>query len=167
MKKILVMILLVSVVLVSVFAEQVGTGDISVYGKIQSSAPAFSVTETGTVIDLIDNVEFQPTGAGITIGSWELKAAYQLDTGSYTLAYNVTKELTYEDGTGDTYSFKVMSNTTDADITSVGEGILNISTPTGSFTKGGSISAKLIDAIPSDAKSGNYEGVVTLTLTTN
>ncbi|MGI6439511.1 MAG: hypothetical protein ACOX0W_04490 [Sphaerochaetaceae bacterium] len=61
MKKILVMILLVSVVLVSVFAEQVGTGDISVYGKIRAAAPAFSVTRNrdGDRFDLI-MLMFQP-----------------------------------------------------------------------------------------------------------
>jgi hypothetical protein len=90
MKKTLALIAILALVAGSLFAgTPVGSGTLNVYGKIGAGAIEFLVEQTSsTRIDLLGNVNVQPTATGVTIGKWTFTANNQATTVAYTVAYD-------------------------------------------------------------------------------
>jgi len=162
MRKILVMILLVSVVLVSVFAEQVGSGSLNVFGKVGAGGISFTVNQTSSDrIDLLNNADVQPDGDGVILGNWVFAASNQASPQNYTVEYEANAlvlagatsieydVVIYDDGVGGVESETTFTATA---------GSVNV-------TRG--VGVRLKSAIPAEqTASENYNGTIIIKLMT-
>jgi hypothetical protein len=160
MKKILVMILLVSVVLVSVFADPIGTDSISVWGKIGEGVVSFEATKEHERIDLKNNLDVQPDGNGVKVGSWVFIADNQNEAGSYTVGYTTTPMTS-----GSTQIHFNIVDTVD-DVVSV-VSMYNFPTTIGNNEISKDIYIRLVNAITDEPSGDSYNGEITFTLTSN
>ena len=160
MKKILVMILLVSVVLVSVFADPIGTDSISVWGKIGEDIVSFEATKEHERIDLKNNLDVQPDGNGVKVGSWVFIADNQNEAGSYTVGYTTTPMTS-----GSTQIHFNIVDTVD-DVVSV-VSMYNFPTTIGNNEISKDIYIRLVNAITDEPSGDSYNGAITFTLTSN
>ncbi|MBN2858781.1 MAG: hypothetical protein JXK93_00790 [Sphaerochaetaceae bacterium] len=169
MKKALILIIVLSLTTVALTAAVAGTGSLNVYGKIVAGDITFSVNqilESTSRIDLIDNVDVQPTGNGVTVGSWEFDAVNQGSAAGYTLTY------TYDaltEGTTDIAYELLVSDGTTANALASGD-TTTFTATTGNYNIDRTVLVRLTSAGAAVAAgapaSSNYNSTIDLELTT-
>ncbi len=170
MKKFLIVLLIFAVTISGVFAEGengasvegslVDSGSIVVRGKIGIGEVYFNVQDSGVpAIDLVENLDIQPEGAGVLVGKWNFAASSQPENTTFTV--NISTTPLTSPTVGGSYAF---------DVTEEGSGgsyVNNVITVTGNSILERNIKVNLKNAIPEGAlPAGDYKGTIILSLTT-
>jgi hypothetical protein len=172
MKKIVVILLVAFIGGGFLFAETLGTDELTVYGMIPAGTKVFTVSQTSTdSVDLLDDL-VGPSGAGHVLGNW-----------SYVATNQSAESLTV------TYTYGPLSDGAETDPVEIAYVLLEyaagastsgaprnttqttgFTTTNGNYSTGRNIGFRLTNAgqtVALGAPDGGYQSTVTITLTNN
>lgn len=175
MKKIFAIFTVLALLAGGLFAGQVGSGTLTVYGKIGAGDISFDVVQeqdSEDKVDLLNDSLIDVDGDGYKIGYWRFIANNQSAAVEYTLAYAYSALSTNNDGITHAIGIELLEYA-DEDTYAVKE---TGDTTTLSASSGNNdikrdihfrLNATGADVVDSRPASENYKTTVTITLTTD
>ncbi len=169
MKKVLVVLVILTVVVTGVFAEENLTRSLSVFGKIDVGDAYLAVSQSSVEaekIDLVNDPDVQPGGDGVRVGSWIFTAQNQAPGTEYTVDYD-TVALSSSTANGSSYAFTVSEVVDLENTVGYSNGVVSFDdNGARNITQG--LLVNLVTAIPAGATPANdFVGTITITLTKN
>ncbi len=175
MKKFLVVLVVLTVVITGVFADPVPpqSKDLKIFGVIEVGDVNLKIVKTPAedvlVINLIEDDEVQPSGDGVRVGAWAFTGVNQAANTEFEISYEKTP---LTSGNGDNYAFDIIElpeDPQDGYAKHQGEegGLISFGEEGGDLIVTQGLAVKLVNAIPSGAAPGVFEGIITIILTAN